>query len=429
MTKQLFITLIIVFFTISCKTSSQEVELWNHIPNGTELPNSRGLEAEFLHETTNKTLYITSIEKLKYAWCTISTPENTWNLGKTQCIEAQFTNAGDVPVEIIFWVDANKGWDAVVAKAKLNVGESKTLSCNLRDTFPDGTRKINPNRINRIQFMLVKPQLDSRLVVSELKAVGSIDEWKTPIARLEVPDLEYTSPHEGKRVWYQPNSLKGSKKYTALYLPTDWKPNRKYPVIVEFPGNIYFTEHCYSSGRPEACTIGYGMSKGEGAIWISMPFVNDNSNDISEDGWENPDHTAKLSVETVTEIIQKYGGDKDKLILTGFSRGAIACGFIGLRNDAIASLWKGIHACQHYDGDGWQGAKMEDAKSRIKRFRGEYFHTDNSGEEPCKMLSEANISTQYVNSGLGAHASAMFLDDRTSTLELREWYQKLINPK
>lgn len=425
---QLLITLIILLLSNSCKNSSQEVELWSHIANGIELPYSRGLKAEFLHETANKTLHITSTEKIKYAWCTIPSPENNWNLSKTQFVKAQFTNAGDVPLEVLFWVNANRGWDAVVTKAKLNVGESKTLLCNLRDSFPDGTPKINPNRVNQIQFMLIKPQLNTKLVVSGLKTVGSISEWKLPIGRLEVPIMENTSPQAGKRIWYQPKSLQGSNKYTALYLPNNWNPNEKYPVIVEFPGNIYFTENCYSTGRPESCTIGYGMSKGKNAIWISMPFVDDMSNEISESGWGNPDHTADLTIEIIEEIINKYGGDKDRLILTGFSRGAIACGLVGLRNDKIASYWKGIHACQHYDGDGWGGSKMEDAKERIKHFKGAYFQTDNSNEEPKNMLMEANITSQFVNSGLNAHSTAMFLDNRPSTIKLRNWYTALTTP-
>ena len=64
------------------------------------------------------------------------------------------------------------------------------------------------------------------------------------------------------------------------------------------------------------------------------------------------------------EVCDNFGGDRDDVVLTGFSRGAIACGYIGLRNDHVAALWKGFHACQHYDGAGWNGATMEGAMKR-----------------------------------------------------------------
>jgi len=41
---------------------------------------------------------------------------------------------------------------------------------------------------------------------------------------------------------------------------------------------------------------------------------------------------------TVKMICEKYGGDSAKVFLAGFSRGSIACNYIGLHNNQIASL-------------------------------------------------------------------------------------------
>ncbi|MCE9631735.1 MAG: hypothetical protein K8S94_13595 [Planctomycetia bacterium] len=54
-------------------------------------------------------------------------------------------------------------------------------------------------------------------------------------------------------------------------------------MIVEYPGNIFFTPVCHSTGRPEQCVIGYGMTRGAGAIWISLPFI-DAADQVAENG-------------------------------------------------------------------------------------------------------------------------------------------------
>ncbi|WP_430933352.1 hypothetical protein [Saccharicrinis sp. 156] len=237
--------------------------------------------------------------------------------------------------------------------------------------------------------------------------------------------MEMAKPEAGRRVTY---SLPYEDKiYGLLYLPNSWTPEKTYPLIVEFPGNIFYTTGCYSTGRPEQCTIGYGMSKGENAIWLSLPFVADNGVEIAESGWGNPEHTADFAYRLVKRVCKEFNADEEKIVLTGFSRGAIACGFIGLRNDSIASLWKGIHACQHFDGDGWGKTKMDDALERLKRAKHiPQFHTDNNNQQPKRMFQDNGIDVVFENSGLGAHACAMFLDDRESTVKLREWFNKLL---
>jgi len=212
-----------------------------------------------------------------------------------------------------------------------------------------------------------------------------------------------------------------------LHLPMDWRPGETFPVIVEYPGNIFFTPACYSTGLPDQCVIGYGITKGKGAICVSLPFIDRETGTIAENSWGNADDTADYAVKMVDEICAKFGGDKQNVVLTGFSRGALACGYIGLRNERIASLWKGFHACQHYDGDGWHGATMESALERAKRFKGKaVFQTDNSAEKFQPVMDAMEAETIYVRSGLGAHACAMFLDDRPSTQQLRRWFADLV---
>ena len=177
----------------------------------------------------------------------------------------------------------------------------------------------------------------------------------------------------------------------------------------------------------DLCVIGAGMTRGRGAICLALPFVDRTSGVIAEGGWGVPDDTAAYAVAMVERVIREFGADPANVVLTGFSRGALACGFIGLRDDRIAALWKGFHACQHYDGDGWNGATEAGALERARRFRGRaVFQTDNPRDRLAPFTEAMRAPTEFVASGLGAHACSMFLDDRDSTQRLRRWFDEVI---
>ena len=72
---------------------------------------------------------------------------------------------------------------------------------------------------------------------------------------------------------------------------------------------------------------------------------------------------------------------------------------------------------------------MEDAVERAKRFQGEaIFQTDNRLEKyrPVVEATDPGVRWTWAESGLGFHATAMFLDDRPSTVQLRRWYRDLV---
>jgi hypothetical protein len=41
-------------------------------------------------------------------------------------------------------------------------------------------------------------------------------------------------------------------------------------------------------------------------------------------------------------------------------------------------------------------------------------------------MDAMGVPATFVQSGLGAHATAMFLDDRASTRQVRAWYWDLV---
>jgi hypothetical protein len=406
-------------------------DLFEHIHLEKELTNSSGLDIQLMDSKSEGLLNLkmqSENKKTNYAWASVPAPKKGWTLNSYNYIEADIKNTSSHPVQIILWIKANKGWNAVADTATIKAGDIHHFKCDLRETFPDKTPKLNPDYVHQIQVMFVKPKPNVSVDLLNLVATGKLSKWERPKDRMDVPDITTEKPKAGKRTIYKLDNDKHPRLYAALYLPSNWKPNKKHPVIVEFPGNIFFTKNCYSTGRPEDSVMGYGMSMGEDAIWICMPFVDYKSGEITVNGWGNPDDTANYTQKIVQDIIKKYSGDANNVVLTGFSRGAIACGFIGLRNDSIASLWKGLHMCQHYDGDGWNGADMGGALKRIQRLNNKkVFHTDNNGVEPRKMLSKVNADVTFTSSGLKYHACDMFLDNRPSTLQLRQWFKYLVS--
>ena len=405
------------------------ISMTEHLHSSADLGELRDLKAEW----SDGVLKLSTAKADAHAWVVIPAPKNGWDLARRATVNAEIINTGDDPVGVMLWVVGGHGWDAVLDTATLAPHETRIFSCDLRATFPDGTPKLNPGDVRQVQIMLGSPRITKAvsLEVRSLAARGEAPEWKRPAGRIDVPVVEGPAPSPGERVRYRLPGDETTDIYSVLNLPEDWQPGKKYPVIVEFPGNIYFAPACYSTGLPEQCVIGYGMTKGKGAICLGMPFVDRTAGRIIENGWGNADDTADYVMRMVAEVCAKFGGDPGNVVLTGFSRGAIACGYIGLRNDRIAALWKGFHACQHYDGDGWNGATLPGALERAARFRGKaVFQTDNSQNKFQPVTDVMKTKVTWAQSGLGAHSTAMFLDDRPSTQQLREWFLELVgNPQ
>ena len=111
-----------------------------------------------------------------------------------------------------------------------------------------------------------------------------------------------------------------------------------------------------STGRVEGSQLGYGMTAGERCIWVCLPYLNaaghrqcrSSGGAIRRD--YDPGADAGLCRATVREVCEKYGGDASRVVLAGFSRGAIACNFLGLHDDETARLWRAFVCYSHYDG-------------------------------------------------------------------------------
>ncbi len=243
---------------------------------------------------------------------------------------------------------------------------------------------------------------------------------------LIVPLATDGAPGPGKRVRQFNKQYEGTGVYHLLYLPTDWKPGETYPVIVEYAGNKYKT----SLGTVEGSSLGYGITGGKGVIWICMPYVNKAEMKNQLNWWGDVDATVDYCRHTVNRICKEYGGDTKNIFIAGFSRGAIACNFIGLHDDKIASLWRGSICHSHYDGVrkwSYGGSDRDSAARRLKRLgeRPQFISHENSVEATREYLKKAYPAGNFTFVPLpGAkHSDTWVLRDITERKLLRDWFQ------
>ena len=188
---------------------------------------------------------------------------------------------------------------------------------------------------------------------------------------LVTPEMTSQDPAAGRRVRQVSPEYKGTEVYHALYLPSDWKPGGKYPVIVEYTGNEF--PACGSTGEVKDANLGYGVSGGKGFIWVSMPYVAKGKQHNTRTWWGDRQATVDYCKKNLPRICEQFGGDPDALFICGFSRGAIGASYIGLADDEIAAFWKGVFTHDHFDGDrkwGYPGSDRASALKRLARLQG-----------------------------------------------------------
>ena len=237
-----------------------------------------------------------------------------------------------------------------------------------------------------------------------LWAAGSTPDVTTIAPDLVNPQVVSGDPIAGKRVFQTLPGYENSTVHHALYLPTDWSNGKTYPVIAEFTGN----NGTVAGGK---AAQGYGISGGEGYIWITLPFVSEDGQKDMDWWWGDPDRTAGYAKAAVESACKQWGGNPKAVILTGHSRGAIACNYIGLRNDAIAKIWLGMVPVSHYDNRRWNQTESEGAL-RVERLR-------RLGKTPQYVCGETHLAEKHTDPRLLALVRERgFTDIETATREL-----------
>lgn len=266
----------------------------------------------------------------------------------------------------------------------------------------------------------------------------SAPDMGTVPADLRIPELSPGPPEAGKRVRLE---LFANTPPVVLYLPTDWTKDSKFPVIVELAGNGNFRNAFgdISTGLPEGSNLGFGLSGGRGYVWVCVPFLNRTGDDVAITWWGDapeftPDQTVAYIKRAVPVLCERFSGDPERVILCGFSRGAIAVNAIGLHDDEISGLWRGFVCFSHYDGvhEGWPfaGADRITARNRLARLAGRpqlICHESGAGplnlEATRRYLQSSGVAGDFtfLETGFRNHSDAWALRPSEARTAAREW--------
>lgn len=275
--------------------------------------------------------------------------------------------------------------------------------------------------------------------VSEVRA--ALPDISTVKPDLVVPALVDGKPGAGRRVKEVLPQYEGTGVYHVLYLPKDWRPGQRYPVVVEYAGNGPYRNRNrdISSGRVEGSRMGYGISGGESYIWLCLPYLNGKGTANVRRWWgSKPEYDARPTIsyclEAVKHICAQFGGDRERLVLCGFSRGAIACNFIGLHDDRVAVLWRAFIPYSHYDGARqWEypGSDRASALQRLRRLgsRPQFVCSEGSQfKETAQYLIESGVKGNFTFRGTGFrnHSDAWLLRPSKTRSELRSWLAEVL---
>lgn len=270
-------------------------------------------------------------------------------------------------------------------------------------------------------------------------------------ADLALPPLTEQGPQPGKRATVTAPEYAGTKVHHLIALPDDWTPDwkargKRWPVIAEYTGNYFPTSG--STGEIEGAGLGYGIARGK-AIWVVLPYVAKDhlKNEIT--WWGDIDATVGYVKTNIPRICAEFGGDAKRVVLCGFSRGAIGVSFLGLHDDEIAKLWCGLWAHDHFDGvTAWNtpwGSPLvryrEEAAVRLRRLQGRpvlisQAYPGNQTRDFVEPLAAKNVD--YLTIDMGAlygkfpndavkhpHNDRWPLRDCAPTGVARAWFERV----
>jgi hypothetical protein len=255
---------------------------------------------------------------------------------------------------------------------------------------------------------------------------------------LTLPPVSRGAPAPGIRAVQTTAGWGKTQVHHLLYLPTDWQPGGSYPVIVEYAGNGNYRNKYgdISEGTVEGSRLGYGMTGGKRFLWLCLPYVQikDGVKSNAITWWGDIAETKRYCLATVRDVCARFGGDADRVILCGFSRGAIACNYLGLHDDEIAALWRGFVCHSHYDGvrEGWPYPQADRASAlkRLQRLKGRpQFIT----HEASTAATEAYLETTGIKGDFTFlpipfrnHSDAWVLRDLPERRQLRAWLARVV---
>jgi hypothetical protein len=273
----------------------------------------------------------------------------------------------------------------------------------------------------------------SRVFAAVVTTASALPDLSSVPADLVVPAARPAAVAPGVRAVQTTAGWGNTAVYHTLWLPTDWVPGKKFPVLVEYAGNGGY-RNAYgdvSDGTVEGSRLGYGISGGRGFIWLCLPFV-----EADEAGkrnavkwWGDVAETKRYCLATVRDVCARFGGDEHAIVSCGFSRGAIAANFLGLHDDEIARVWRAFICHSHYDGvsERWPyaGADRASALVRLRRLgdRPQWISHEGSTRATQDWLRATGVGGRWTFFDLPFrnHSADWVLRDLPARREVRAW--------
>lgn len=288
--------------------------------------------------------------------------------------------------------------------------------------------------------MLNNRTLLAVLLLAQLSVVApaeSLPDISSVPADLTIPPIETGPPRAGVRAVVTPPEYKGMSVHHLLYLPVNWRPGGKYAVLVEYAGNgDYRNEYGdVSTGEVEGSKLGYGISGGRDYIWLCLPYVSVDGARNETVWWGDVNATVAYAKREVARTCEQWGGDSGRVVLCGFSRGAIACGYIGLHDDEIAALWSAFIPYSHYDGVRewpYQDSDKASARVRLQRIAGRpSFVIDTDVTTTRAYIESTGINAPFTYHVLPFrnHNDAWTLRDIPARRAVRKWLEETVKQR
>lgn len=285
---------------------------------------------------------------------------------------------------------------------------------------------------------------------------------------LYTPPMSTSAPGPGRRVAATTPGWPVNA-YHAVYLPYEWSNASTaplLPLIVELAGNgpwasPYGDE---SLGRPEGSTLGFGVTAGAGAVWVSVPMLAAGGDYVETWWWGcpavppftgappvtsgagaghcgsacNTTASVRFLADTVRYATRAYRADPARVVIAGFSRGAVGVNYLGLADDDVASLWTASIAYAHYDGqpmdahNPYPDAGPPASYDRLRRLgrRPQYIVAELNGSivetAPYINASGVAVNATFAETGFCNHNDGWTLRPSPARDALRTWFWGIV---